>query len=312
MTRISICVITCNQREMIEQCLMSILDQEVSADVRVLVGDDASDDGTSDVVSRIAKQSGGRVVLYRRSDRAGAMANMRALMELADGDFVARVDGDDYWLPGKLQRQLDYLQSSPECFAVYSNAVTVDQSGRVTGLFNDVGDAKFDLRSMLTRGNFLHNSSMLVRKEGRRAWTDVRVPQIDYRVHLWHARHGLLGHIGTPLAAYRVNSSGSLMVTRSSFVRDKYWEAILSVRDCVTEDDFAHAIADFLRRVFVRSLISRDFRLLRAWTDRVFVESPYGIARTTLLACASLSRVTGKAALRKTGIGRSGRVLHYR
>src|SRR5690606_15996970 len=176
MTTVTVCVITCNQQGTIEQCLRSILDQQVAADVRVLVGDDASDDGTGDVVSRIAGGSGGRVVHLVRSERMGAMANMRALMRMAHGDFIARVDGDDYWMPGKLQRQLEYLRAHPECFAVYSNAVTVDEAGVVIGRFNNVGDLRLDLRGLLKRGNFLHNSSMLVRSEGRRAWTDVTAP----------------------------------------------------------------------------------------------------------------------------------------
>src|SRR5690242_15505251 len=125
----TVCIVTCNQRDFIEACVRSVATQEVDAELRVLVGDDASDDGTSEIVARLAREHAGSVQHFRRESRMGGFANMRDLIGRADGDFVARVDGDDYWLPGKLQRQLDYLTSHPDCAAVYTNAITVDEAG---------------------------------------------------------------------------------------------------------------------------------------------------------------------------------------
>ena len=95
---------------------------------------------------------------------------MRELLLRAQGDYVARVDGDDYWLPGKLARQIAYLQTHPHCTAVYTNAVTVDESGRYIGLFNDIGDARLTLANLLRRGNALNNSSVLFRAVNTVGW----------------------------------------------------------------------------------------------------------------------------------------------
>ena len=51
--RLCVCVVTYNQRVFIESCLRSILDQAVDADVRVVVGDDGSTDGTSDIIQAL-------------------------------------------------------------------------------------------------------------------------------------------------------------------------------------------------------------------------------------------------------------------
>ena len=296
--RISVCVITCNQGDFIGQCLRSILGQEVEAEVQVLVGDDASDDGTSEIVAALASEHPGRILHLRRDPRMGAMANMRDLMARADGDYVARVDGDDYWLPGKLRRQLEYLQSHQDCAAVYANALVVDGTGDRIGLFNDVGDARFDLAAMLRRGNFLNNSSVLFRSSCRRAWLDVDVPQIDYRIHLRHALHGWLGHIGEPLAAYRAGVRGSMVADMNDRVRELYWEAIQSVpRDMVGDDDYARGIADFLRRVFFRAASTRRWALWREWKPRVLAASPYGALRTQALVVANILRMGAKEAL---------------
>lgn len=311
--RVTVCIVTYNQRDYISQCVRSVLDQSDGIELRILLGDDASDDGTSEIAAELAASHRETITYLRREPRMGGGANMRDLIERADGDFIARVDGDDYWLPGKLQAQLTYLQKHPDCVAVYTNAVTVDGAGNRTGLFNDVGDARFDLAAMVRRGNFLNNSSVLFRSAGRHAWLDVDVPQIDYRVHLWHARRGWLGHIGEPLAAYRVGTQDSMVATMNDRVRDMYWQAILSVpRDRVTAFDFASGLADFLRRVAFRAARTHQWHLVREWGTRVFKASPYGTMRTSLLAIASILRMLGKELAGRFRRGDDGRRLRVR
>lgn len=290
----TVCVVTYNQRTFIETCLRSILDQEVDADLCVLVGDDGSTDGTSEVIEALAAQYGERLHHFRREPNLGAKENMCDLLHRADGEFVARVDGDDYWLPGKLARQLDYLARHPACSAVYSNAITVDEIGARLGLFNDLGDVRLELPTLLQRGNVLNNSSVLFRAANLPLWAD-NSDQLDYQVHLSQALRGWLGHIGEPLAAYRVATQGSMVASSNERVRELYWQAIQSVpRDAVSDDDYAHGLADFLRRVFFRSVATRDPGLLRTWSAHVYAASPYGRARTTALVAANILRMTGK------------------
>lgn len=291
---VSVCVATYNQRHLIETCLRSILDQEVDATVKVVVGDDASTDGTGDVIRRLAAEYGPRLEHHLRGSNLGAAANMCELLSRADGEFVSRVDGDDFWLPGKLARQLAYLRENPDCAAVYSNAITVDEAGNRIGLFNDVGDARFDLARLLRHGNFLNNSSVLFRAEHIPGWANI-TEQIDYQVHLWLAQRGWLGHIGAPLAAYRVNTVGSMLASTNDHVRELYWQAIQSVpRERVSEEDYANGVADFLSRVFFRALRTRNARLLHYWGELVFAASPYGRLRTSTLTAAAIARRTWK------------------
>lgn len=294
--QISVCVVTRNQSRYIRQCLESILAQDNVAILEILVGDDCSDDGTSEIVTEFAATYPSLVKHIRRSPRMSfASANTQDLLTRTRGRYVARVDGDDYWLQGKLWRQIAFFESHPECVAVYTNALTVSEDGMPIGLFNDVGDASFDLAALLRRGNFLNNSSLLLRSECIPAWVAIQGPLIDYRAHLLHARAGLLGHIGKPLVAYRVNASGAMTSTSDSndLVRKLYWEAILDVpRNLITDDDFAHGIADFLRRVISRALRTRRWELLREWVPRVLKASPYGITRTMLLVTESAIRAT--------------------
>lgn len=313
---VTVCIVTCNQRDFIETCVRSVADQKVDAELHILVGDDASNDGTSEIVEGLAREYPSSVQYLHREQRMGGFANMRDLISRAEGEFVARVDGDDHWLPGKLQRQLSFLQANPGCAAVYTNAITIDEKDARIGLFNDVGDACFDLAAMLRRGNFLNNSSVLFRYAGRQAWLDVTELQIDYRVHLWHARHGWLGHIGEPLVAYRVNTQGSMVSGMNERVRELYWQAIQSVpRELVSDGDYAHGVADFLRRVFFRAVRTRQPQLFRAWRKRAIGASPWGALRMDALTLASIGRITAKEIagyFRRGTDGRRLRILYRR
>lgn len=309
---ISVCVTTYNQRDFIEVCLRSILEQQVDADMEILVGDDASNDGTSEVIAGLVQQYGDRLQHVLRNPNIGALHNMCDLIERAQGDFIARVDGDDYWLAGKLSQQLSYLHSNPKCTAVFSNAITVDEAGRWLGHFNDAGDTQLDLATLLRQGNVLNNSSLLFRRNNRYAWLDAP-DLIDYQLHMELARNGRLGHIAQPLAAYRVNTQGSMVASSNAYVRQLYWQAIMSVpRDAVSDADFAHGLADFLRRVAFRALRTRDAALLRQWATPVYAASPYGTLRTTALVVCNIARMAGKMLLAHLPFSRREKNVLYR
>lgn len=73
----------------------------------MLIVDDGSPDGTADVVQEYAGRDS-RVKLIRQANSGPAMARQRALDE-AQGRFIAFLDSDDYWLQGKLSRQLAFM-----------------------------------------------------------------------------------------------------------------------------------------------------------------------------------------------------------
>jgi glycosyltransferase involved in cell wall biosynthesis len=297
--KVSVCIITYNHKSYIRECLQSVLAQRNDVAIEVLVGDDCSDDGTSDIVASIAKDNPGIVKHVRHDPRLGACENCKAILRLAQGELVAVLDGDDYWLPGKLKAQADYLDGNPDCATVYTNALVVNAAGVQIGVFNDVGDARFDLAAMLHRGNFLNTSSTLMRAPLKQLILEIEGPFIDYRCHMRYARTGYLAQIGRPLVAYRVGAPGAMVANANDWVRQFYWEAILDVpRQQITDRDLALGIADFFRRVFARALSTRRMALLHQWTPLVFAASPYGRTRTIGLTVVSAARTFAVIAFR--------------
>ncbi len=290
--RVCVCIFTYNQQDYIRQCVESVLAQAVDVALEILVGDDCSSDNTSAIVAQIAAANPGVVKHIRHNPRCGAAANAKTIIGLADGEFIAALDGDDFWMPGKLRKQLAYMDAHPECVGVYTNAVTVTHSGEPIGLFNDVGNQSFDLSALLRRGNFLSTSSGLVRGRLKHLLLEIDGPFIDYQVHLANALEGNLTQLAEPLVGYRVNAVGSMVANANDHVREMYWQAIMSVRrDRVSDHDFACGIADFARRVAFRALHKRRGDLLREWTPRIFGASPFGKVRTSLFIATAIVRM---------------------
>lgn len=271
--KVSVCVSTYNHRGYIADCLLSVLSQDVDADVEIWVGDDMSNDGTSDIVAALASTWPGRVRHVLHAERQGPIGNLRRLMALADGDFVAHLDGDDFWLPGKLREQLALMQEAPECAASCTNAFVFDDAREPVGVFSNARSQRFDVAGLLRRGNFLNHSSLLYRARCRQALCELAPPFIDYRMHLTLAAAGGVAYTSKVFVGYRSNSSGSMLVHDNEAVRHQYFEAIESALSVVPRGVRAEACADFFRRVAFRALRLRRPAMLRAWWPRALRRS---------------------------------------
>ena len=114
--KISVVVITYNQQDTIAQTLDSILCQQGDFDLEVVIGEDASPDGTLAVCKEYANRYPNQIVLLSGEKNMGIMANSARVLKASTGDFVNIIAGDDYWCDDhKLQKQLDYFRQHPDC-----------------------------------------------------------------------------------------------------------------------------------------------------------------------------------------------------
>lgn len=116
--RLSVVIPAWNRAHLVCDAINSALDQR-PGEVEVVVVDDASTDGTAELVTRIY---GERVRLLRLTNRAGAGAARNAGVALASGEFVAFLDSDDVWLPGKFDAELRVFDRLPGAEAVLSDS----------------------------------------------------------------------------------------------------------------------------------------------------------------------------------------------
>lgn len=128
---VSVILIAYNQRRYIHQAIESVLAQETSFSYELLIGDDASDDGTSGIVAEYAQAYPDRVRAFIRPENLGAARNAVLLLQQARGEFIASLEGDDYWIdPQKLEKQAAFLRESPDFIGCTSRIRCVDENGR--------------------------------------------------------------------------------------------------------------------------------------------------------------------------------------
>lgn len=110
---VSVIIPAYNCAEYLGAALASVVAQDYPA-IEVIVVDDGSTDGTGDTAAAF----GAKVRLIRQANAGPAAARNRALA-IASGQYIAFLDGDDVWLPGKLAAQMRYFATQPDTPVVY-------------------------------------------------------------------------------------------------------------------------------------------------------------------------------------------------
>ena len=118
-----------NAKRFIVRALDSALQQD-APDSEIIVVDDGSTDGTREIVESYADRG---VRLLCHSQRTGAAGARNSGILAARGEYVAFLDADDEWLPGKLARQIAVIGRDPAMTFVSCRANLVNEFGRDTG-----------------------------------------------------------------------------------------------------------------------------------------------------------------------------------
>ena len=236
--RLTVCVISYNQAPYIRQCLDSILNQDLDDPFEIVIGDDCSTDGTRAIIEDYAARYPHIVRLVPSEQNRGAAANYFATHAEARGEFVAHVDGDDYWLPGKLRAQLDAMQRHPECSVCVHDCLTYDEAaGRIVAhhffrgrIKVTRGEAILDLTFLAAHLPFFAHSTKMYRRSAAEGLVYEGREMIDCHWHLYHAKRGKIVYIDKALAAYRrgVGVSHASLSTRvpSEYLRHTFEDAI--------------------------------------------------------------------------------------
>lgn len=127
---VSISMITYNHEKYIQQAIESVLMQKVDFPYQLVVGEDASTDGTRKIVLSYAERFPERFHLVLHDQNVGMDKNARSVRPYLIGKYIACLEGDDYWTdPDKLQRQVDFLEAHPEYIGVSHDVQDVDEDG---------------------------------------------------------------------------------------------------------------------------------------------------------------------------------------
>ena len=211
--KLTVLVMTYNHVRYIAQALESVLTQRTSFSYEVIISEDCSTDGTRDIVLAFHQRRPDtiRLLLSDRNLRSNAVV-VRGL-QAARGQYVALLDGDDYWTsPHKLQKQVAFLDAHPECAVCFHNAVVVHEDGRRPSWnWTPADQPAFATLEDIWLGNFIATCSTVFRHglvADIPAWYDSLFPITDWPLHILNAERGRIAYLNEVMGAYRYHDGG--------------------------------------------------------------------------------------------------------
>lgn len=215
---LSIALLTYKHEKYIRETLEGIVMQKLDHSFEVVVADDASPDGTRDIINEFIEkypQINFRTIYQEKN--VGMWQNFFDLMNDLKGDYFAVVEGDDYWVDeNKLQQQLDFLLANSDYVCCFHTAKVIKEEGSNNKLTFKRYPAKpvnetTGLEDVLMDGNYIPTASMVQRNVFKGAFpaclADRRVHP-DLMLNLLQAAHGKYHYIDKQMSVYRINTSG--------------------------------------------------------------------------------------------------------
>jgi glycosyltransferase involved in cell wall biosynthesis len=108
-------MVTYNHEHYIADALESVFAQKHEYSFEIVVGDDASTDRTAEIVTEFSIRFPGIIRLIRHPVNIGHYRNYFSVLEASGGEYIALLDGDDYWDDReKLKKQVSFLEAHPD------------------------------------------------------------------------------------------------------------------------------------------------------------------------------------------------------
>lgn len=270
-TMVSILCATYNHRQYIRKAIESFLAQKADFAFEVIVHDDASTDGTTEIVRELQSQYPKIIhaILQTENQYSRGVSIMDIMLKAACGKYVAFCEGDDYWIsPHKLQTQVRYMEEHPDCALCVHAAVFVDAEGKNTGMQKRYEqDRVVAMQDIFTYGGGLAATASylcpaVLRKQPMPEFFTCNPQTGDTPLQLYLATQGYVWYMAEPMACHRRGHAGSwctrTLLQGDREVRMKFHQSyILMYRsfDQFTNQRWHDAVEDKIREIQLNILL---------------------------------------------------------
>ena len=128
---VSVIIPVYNVEKFVEQAIVSIIDQTYKH-LEIIVIDDGSSDATYQIVADLAIQDP-RIRLYKNERNLKIVKTLNRALSLAQGEYIARMDGDDISALDRIEKQVAFLESNPDYDLVGCSVISMDENGMEIG-----------------------------------------------------------------------------------------------------------------------------------------------------------------------------------
>jgi glycosyltransferase involved in cell wall biosynthesis len=256
---VSVALLTYNHERFITKAIESVLAQRTDFPIEVVIGDDASSDGTSAHVAALKAQAPEVIRTLPRPSNIGMHQNVEGVLRECRGEFVAFLEGDDYWTSEeKLQLQVDVLHEHESAVGTFHPVIVVDALGEESDPFN-WRDKRTAIGPEITtqellEDNLIPTASAMIRRVAIPSLSDryTKLNMRDWPIWVFSSLRGPWLYLPKVMAAYRVHDHG----TWSSLSAAQQRDSVIKLVDAFVADLpplFAAVARQRLARIYVEA-----------------------------------------------------------
>lgn len=230
-----------NGESFIHEAIDSFLMQKTNFEKELIVVDDGSTDRTIDIISYYQLQSP-EIRLIKLNSNHGKGFAVSEAYEQSLGKYIQILDADDFFLlNNKLQLQVDFLDTNPDCFATAHNTLVYSKNAHPYLMKELQTERKFSYDDVISFNFYVHTSSVLLRKISSdlpghfRTVDSFRGDSAFLYYHAFHLK-GYLQYFPITASGYRVHELGiwSSLTDEEKNVRTR--TLFEDLRDFVVQD----------------------------------------------------------------------------
>jgi len=264
-----------NHEKYIEETLNSIINQKTNYSFRIVVHDDASTDKSQEIIQKYADQNPNMIypILQKENQLSKGINIYNQLPDVVtQGEYIAYCECDDFWTDeNKLQKQIDYMETHPECSMCVHNTLKVDEMGKSMDLYFNPSNEDCDYTAsdviLAGGGGLFHTSSFLYRTSLKKEMPDCFMMKdiADYPTAIYFAIKGTVHYFKETMSAYRVAAvqSWSVVFNNNNPKRMKHYL------------ELGHALAEM--NTYTKGIYSEAFETVICDSEYMYLYLDYNI-----------------------------------
>lgn len=213
--KLSILVITYNHEKYLKKALRSIYMQRFKYNYEIVICDDCSTDKTVEVAELYRNVFGNKMKIFKNERNIGITKNYQNAFSKCTGDFIAVLEGDDYWIdPLKIQTQMDFLLTHPSYSMVFGKIMAILPDNRVLPVQDKPEDIYYRVFSTadIVRDNPIQNFSGCMYNGSVMRSIDPSLYNLtvyDWMINIVVSMYGPVGYIPRAMTMHPMLSSGA-------------------------------------------------------------------------------------------------------
>lgn len=216
---VSVQCLVYNHASYLRQCLDGFVMQKTSFKYEVIVHDDASTDGSSDIIREYAQKFPNifKVIIQHQNVYSkGISPTKKYVLPLCTGKYIAMCEGDDYWTdPYKLQKQVDFLESHPDFTMCFHGATIKNETNTRVLTTCDKIETKEYFTKDIFPGWVVPTASVVYRREPIESYPPLKHQEWmkfgDIVLFLKCAHLGRVWGMSEKMSVYRMTDNGAVI-----------------------------------------------------------------------------------------------------